>query len=420
MTRPRSLLALIAVSAMVTGCGTTGPNGEHKSLIPLPWHHKATASRPDLHVPKLPAAGSGRGGYYQDDGPGANPPAGLMDVPDAIVRYEPYAKFANKPYAVFGTTYTPLISDEPFVQRGLASWYGVKFHGQRTSSGEPYDMYKMTAAHPTLPIPSYARITNLINGRSIVVRINDRGPFHSDRAIDVSYTAALKLGLLGSGSNKVEIERLFPGDEIRIASARRADASLAQTAPPAIAALMLDDRVAMDSAVVVKPQGPAIPPAREVAPTRVAQAVFRPVTPAPATVPAPAPASVPTAAAAAAPATVAGAGSAVPFAVAQVPTATQAQAPSATQAQALAAAPAPAPAQASGFYLQLGAFAREGKAEEMGEMLKKAGVSQTIEVVHAGAINRLYSGPYETRDLAQAAVRELPTSLGLKPIVVRR
>lgn len=142
--------AVIAVFAMLTGCTTTtDQNGEkHHSLIPLPWKHKVAANhKPDPNLPRLPAAGSGRGGYYQDDGPGDNPPSGLMDTPDALVKYEPYAKFANKPYAVFGTTYTPLINDEPFMQRGIASWYGVKFHGQRTSSGEPYDMYKMTAAH---------------------------------------------------------------------------------------------------------------------------------------------------------------------------------------------------------------------------------------------------------------------------------
>ena len=120
----------------MTGCSTT-ENGERKSLIPLPWKHKVTANHQAVgDMPKLPAAGSGKGGYYQDDGPGANPPPGLRDVPDAVVKYEPYAKFANRPYVVFGTTYTPLLSEEPYVKRGVASWYGVKFHGQRTSSGE--------------------------------------------------------------------------------------------------------------------------------------------------------------------------------------------------------------------------------------------------------------------------------------------
>jgi rare lipoprotein A len=171
-----------------------------------------------------------------------------------VVKAEPYAKWANRPYSVFGQTYTPILHEEPFVQRGVASWYGVKFHGQKTSSGEPYDMYKMTAAHPTLPIPSYARITHAASGKSVVVRINDRGPFHAGRIVDVSYTAALKLGLLGKGSHEVELERLFPGDELRVASERRAATSQAQAAaaPPEIAALMLEDRMQSDSAAVAQ------------------------------------------------------------------------------------------------------------------------------------------------------------------------
>ncbi len=226
MTAPRHLPAVIALAALMTGCGSTG---EHKSLVPLPWNHKVTPN----HGPVLPPAGSGRGGYYKDDGPGRNIPPGLELVPDAIVRAEPYAKWANKPYSVFGQTYNPILHEEPFTQRGVASWYGVKFHGQRTSSGEPYDMYKMTAAHPTLPIPSYARVTSIATGKSVVVRINDRGPFHASRIIDVSYTAALKLGLLGKGSHDVEIERLFADDPGRLATLRRAATSLAQAEPGA-------------------------------------------------------------------------------------------------------------------------------------------------------------------------------------------
>ena len=260
MTAPRlHLPAVIALAALMTGCGSTG---EHKSLIPLPWHHKVTSGSGDV---ALPAAGSGRGGYYKDDGPGRNIPPGLELVPDAVVRAEPYAKWANRPYSVFGQTYNPILHEEPFSQRGVASWYGVKFHGQRTSSGEPYDMYKMTAAHPTLPIPSYARITSAATGKSVVVRINDRGPFHASRIVDVSYTAALKLGLLGKGSHEVEIERLFPADPAKEATMRRAAVSKTQAlevtpAPPDIAAMMLEDRVQIDSAAAVK-----LPPAQGLA-----------------------------------------------------------------------------------------------------------------------------------------------------------
>jgi rare lipoprotein A len=115
-----------------------------------------------------------------------------------------------------------MTDNEPFTQRGTGTWYGKKFHGQRTSSGELYDMYKMTAAHPTLPIPSYARVTSIDSGEQVIVRINDRGPFHATRVIDVSYTAALKLGFLGKGSHQVIVERLLPADIDAILAARAA------------------------------------------------------------------------------------------------------------------------------------------------------------------------------------------------------
>ena len=155
------------------------------------------------------------GGYYKDDGPEANPPANLASIPDAVPRSEPLHKYANRPYEVFGKKYTPIASVQPFTQRGTASWYGKRFHGQKTSSGEVYDMYKMTAAHPTLPIPSYVRVTNVANGRSVVVRINDRGPFHAGRIIDLSYAAAYRLGYIGAGSAQVQVEAVVPGQQQR-------------------------------------------------------------------------------------------------------------------------------------------------------------------------------------------------------------
>jgi rare lipoprotein A len=161
------------------------------------------------------------GGYYLDDGPDASPPPNLDAIPDAVPRAEPLNRFANRSYSAMGTTYTPQTERRPYSEEGMASWYGRRFHGQKTASGELYDMYAMTAAHPTLPIPSYARVTSLVNGKSVVVRINDRGPFHSKRIIDLSYTAAYKLGYLGSGSGRVRVESLDPaaydtqGDAIR-------------------------------------------------------------------------------------------------------------------------------------------------------------------------------------------------------------
>jgi rare lipoprotein A len=149
------------------------------------------------------------GGYYKDDGPGDS--AKLASIPDAVPRTEPLHRWANRPYEAMGRKYVPLTRVGVYTQRGTASWYGKRFHGNPTSSGEKYDMYKMTAAHPILPIPSYARVTNLANRRSVVVRINDRGPFHAGRAIDVSYAAAHKLGFVGHGSAQVEIEQIVPG-----------------------------------------------------------------------------------------------------------------------------------------------------------------------------------------------------------------
>lgn len=150
------------------------------------------------------------GGYYKDDGPGETVPDNLAAIPDAQPRVEPLNRFANRPYEVFGKRYVPLASVQPFRQRGLASWYGKRFHGQKTSSGERYDMYGMTAAHKTLPLPTYARVTNLRNGRSVVVRVNDRGPFKDGRIIDLSYTAASKLDMLKDGTTFVEVRALTP------------------------------------------------------------------------------------------------------------------------------------------------------------------------------------------------------------------
>jgi rare lipoprotein A len=116
-----------------------------------------------------------------------------------------------RPYAALGKWYTPKTSHESYRERGVASWYGRRYHGQRTATGEVYDMYGMTAAHPTLPLPSYVRVTNMSNGKSVVLRVNDRGPFLSDRLIDLSYTAAYKLDVLDSGSGFVEVESILPG-----------------------------------------------------------------------------------------------------------------------------------------------------------------------------------------------------------------
>lgn len=152
------------------------------------------------------------GGFYQDDGPPERAPADLAATPDAVPRIEPFHPYANRPYTALGRSFTPITDDRPFRQRGLASWYGRQFHGNRTSSGERYDMFAMTAAHPTLPIPSYARVTNVRTGASAIVRVNDRGPFKPDRVIDLSYAAAVKLGIAAAGIGPVEVVRLTFAD----------------------------------------------------------------------------------------------------------------------------------------------------------------------------------------------------------------
>ena len=128
------------------------------------------------------------------------------DVKDAVPKDEPLARYGNhSPYTVLGKTYTLLPTSKGYHERGIASWYGSKFHGRRTSSGELYDMHLATAAHKTLPLPTYAEVTNLDNGRKMIVKINDRGPFHEGRIIDLSYAAAIRLGVDQTGTARIDV-----------------------------------------------------------------------------------------------------------------------------------------------------------------------------------------------------------------------
>jgi rare lipoprotein A len=179
----------------------------------------ACSSTPKKESPASPSAPPSSTKYYKDDGPGESPPANLDAIPDAVPRLEPLNRFANRPYTVLGKDYVPATSLRPYKERGIASWYGRKFHGQKTSNGETYDMYAMTAAHPTLPLPSYARVTNVATGRSVVVRVNDRGPFLHDRIIDLSYAAANRIGTAAMGSGEVIVEAIIPGEGTMIAAA---------------------------------------------------------------------------------------------------------------------------------------------------------------------------------------------------------
>ena len=150
------------------------------------------------------------GGYYLDDGPGDHPPENIDAIPDATPKVEPFNARANQPYIALDNKYTPMTSFYPYKERGIASWYGKRYHGKKTSIGEYYDMYSMTGAHTILPIPCYVRVTNTENGKSVIVRINDRGPFKKDRLIDLSFAAAYKLRLSDKGSGPVEVELIDP------------------------------------------------------------------------------------------------------------------------------------------------------------------------------------------------------------------
>jgi rare lipoprotein A len=190
--RAGAYVSILLIALFMAGCGSA------PKRVESPVNSPTTTSKP--------------GGYYLDDGPGDNLPANLEQIPDAIPRAETLHRGANRPYTIFGKTYVPNVSSDRFRQSGVASWYGKKFHGQKTSIGEIYDMYAMTAAHPTLPLPSYVRVTNPANAKSVVVRVNDRGPFHADRIIDLSYVAAAKLDIARRGSAVVNVERVFGGE----------------------------------------------------------------------------------------------------------------------------------------------------------------------------------------------------------------
>jgi rare lipoprotein A len=184
----RIYLSILMLLSMLTGC----------------------ASVPSFKNEGVTTPSKKGGGYYLDDGPGDHPPENIDAIPDATPKLEPFNARANQPYMALDNKYTPMTSFYPYKERGIASWYGKRYHGKKTSIGEYYDMYSMTGAHTTLPIPCYVRVTNTENGKSVIVRINDRGPFKKDRVIDLSFAAAYKLRLSDKGSGPVEVELIDP------------------------------------------------------------------------------------------------------------------------------------------------------------------------------------------------------------------
>ena len=157
-----------------------------------------------------------KGAYYLDDGPEEVIPENLSSIPNAIPKKEPLNKFSNRPYKVFGKTYYPMTSLKPYTATGYATWYGKKYHGNKTSIGEVYDMYKMTAAHKTLPLPCYVKVTNLKNDKTVIVRVNDRGPFVKDRVIYLSYAAANRLIIIEKVSELVKVELIDLDEKVKV------------------------------------------------------------------------------------------------------------------------------------------------------------------------------------------------------------
>lgn len=365
LKNPCQLLILILSGMLLVGlvgCGSAPRLSAPTSSTATPIASSASAT--GHPSPNMPKAGSGRGAYYKDDGPGDNPPTGLELTLDAEPKVEPYSISGNRPYVVFGKTYTPVIDDRPFSQRGTGSWYGKKFHGQRTSSGELYDMYKMTAAHPTLPIPSYARITNISNGKQVIVKVNDRGPFHSSRIVDLSYTAALKLGYLGKGSSELLLERLLPADIEKMAENKKnhvtetlasvpsyteaaiSTAPLAELTPSLMLASIPIDSASFEALVATK-------------------SVEEPFTTSPAVI--------------------------------------------------------KTPNTASGFYLQFGAFGLRSNAEATVNRLQTQLANlPSFEIVQQGMLYRLFSGPFSSHEEATNALK-LALNAGVpKPVIVQR
>lgn len=196
------IILSLFITTLLTACG-----GQQATRPAPPVERESTPqSSSGQTAPGAQAEVDTPGGYYMDDGPEANPPSNLDDIPDAVPKQEVIHPPATRPYQALGETYVPMKSYQPFKQAGVASWYGKKFHGRKTANGEVYNMYAMTAAHPTLPLPSYVKVTNPSNGRTVIVRVNDRGPFKHSRIIDLSYAAAHKLRILDRGSARVEIE----------------------------------------------------------------------------------------------------------------------------------------------------------------------------------------------------------------------
>ena len=379
----------------------------------------------------------------ENDGSSGVPAAELLALPDAEPVVEPIRRGGpNRPYSLRGRSYQPLTEDLPFREVGVASWYGRKFHGRRTASGEVYDMHAMTAAHPTLPLPSYVRVVNPANGREVVLRVNDRGPFHGGRIIDLSYAAAHRLGVT-RGPARVEVERLT-FEDIRTGAWRRSNPADRPGVPAGPEGVMLAQatlaaKIASDPAAP-EAEAAVAPLAAAPLPTLSSTASSTPL-PAP---PVTAPTSV-----APLPGALAGepAGAAAVVLAAPAPDkllslvstldttpAASASAPAATAPAASTQAASPPPvatparvtvqaaAAAPGFWVQLGAFRVRDGAEGFQRRVQATAqwLAPMLGVLSDQELHRLLAGPYGSHDEAHGVAQRVRESLSLVPMVIEK
>ncbi|GAP36034.1 septal ring lytic transglycosylase RlpA family protein [Piscinibacter sakaiensis] len=415
--RPGALLLLSLLAGCATGVAKPPPSTVNRpQVVTAPAARTTVATRPTA------PAGTARTAPPLRTPPGAEPdgpplePLGAEHPPDPEPSLEPILAGNSLPYRVGGRAYVPRTEDQAYPERGLASWYGRRFHGRRTASGERYDMNALTAAHPTLPLPSYARVRNPANGREVIVRINDRGPFHPGRIVDLSHAAARKLGVL-HGPSVVELERITH-DEIRTGAWRRAPA---EPLPPGDVLLAAAPTAAAPPAAAAA----AIAPLATAAGTTAAVAAATPG----ADAAAPAASGVEAAvwrvgSAASAASTPAEATSDLLL----LPVVTRAgdrAAPLAEPAASSATAPVASvdeAAMAAGFWVQIGAFRLRDGAESFRRRVRaeQDWIAPMLHLQRDAELHRLQAGPYASRDEAQAIAQRLREALALVPVVVER
>jgi len=359
-SRSAPCAAALVIATALSACGSAPRQPEPQAeRAPRVAKAPTSVSAPTRSPAPRPLRG---GGYYLDDGPGDSPPPDLDSIPEPVPQREPLHRGAMRPYVVLGQSFTPMTELQPYKARGMATWYGRRYHGKQTSNGEVYDMYSISAAHPTLPLPSYARVTNVATGKSIVVRVNDRGPFIDNRLIDLSYTAAHRLGVVGGGSAVVEVETIIPDGAGPTtfagvpakphgtpAAASAPAASASRSAPvgqPAVAESPKDPILAIISA------------ARDI---------------------------------------------------------------DVTPAESQAGLARETPPDYAGVYLQLAAFGSRENAESYlaRAKLQFEWMAERLQVRSREGLFRVHAGPYASPDEARLAAARIAAALGAKPVVVR-